>query len=135
MPAAQPTFVEWLVDRYAQAGNRRLFGVPGGGTSLDLIDAARRRGVGLVLEDRLLGQNDAAALGVLFRRAHQGRVLGAGDGQAFRRIERGVPSGGACSSRCVCTRWRCVSGARWCARCGMCFARLIVGRAAGRVGG
>ena len=39
------SFVHWLVQRLYKAGTRRLFGVPGGGTSLALIDAAASEGI------------------------------------------------------------------------------------------
>ncbi len=40
---------EVLVDALARAGTPRLFGVPGGGSSLEVLDAARRRGLPFVL--------------------------------------------------------------------------------------
>ena len=52
------TFLHWLVQRLYNAGTRRLFGVPGGGTSLDLIDAAASQGIELVLTAR----EDAAVI-------------------------------------------------------------------------
>ena len=52
------SFVHWLVQRLYKAGTRRLFGVPGGGTSLDLIDAAASQGIELVLTAR----EDAAVI-------------------------------------------------------------------------
>ena len=52
MTTPEPPFVDWLADRLHGAGTRRMFGVPGGGTSLDLIDAGRRRGIDLVLTAR-----------------------------------------------------------------------------------
>jgi len=58
MTATTPSFVNWLVGRYAHGGNRHIFGVPGGGSSLDLIDAARCLGVELVLTAR----EDAATI-------------------------------------------------------------------------
>ena len=51
-------FVDWLAARLRQAGTRRIFGVPGGGTSLDLIAAARRQGIEMVLTAR----EDAAVI-------------------------------------------------------------------------
>ena len=57
MPTGKP-FVDWLVDRLYRAGTRRLFGVPGGGTSLDLIAAAKQRGMAMVLTAR----EDAAVI-------------------------------------------------------------------------
>jgi acetolactate synthase-1/2/3 large subunit len=41
--------VEHLVDALAERGVRRIFGVPGGGSSLDVIAAARARGIDFVL--------------------------------------------------------------------------------------
>jgi acetolactate synthase I/II/III large subunit len=38
-----------LVDELVRAGATRLYGVPGGGSSLDLLEAARRRGLPFVL--------------------------------------------------------------------------------------
>ncbi|MDG2285078.1 MAG: thiamine pyrophosphate-binding protein, partial [Alphaproteobacteria bacterium] len=52
MTISEPPFVDWLADRLHGAGTRRMFGVPGGGTNLDLIDAGRRRGIDLVLTAR-----------------------------------------------------------------------------------
>lgn len=46
-PAA--TAAEILVAAFAEAGTKRLYGVPGGGSSLDLIAAAKARGLGFVL--------------------------------------------------------------------------------------
>ena len=46
------TVAELLVSRLKEAGLQRLFGVPGGGSSMDLIDAARRDGIGFVLSRR-----------------------------------------------------------------------------------
>jgi len=58
MTSRNSTFVNWLVERLYAAGTRRLFGVPGGGTSLDLIDAATRQGMEMVLTAR----EDAAVI-------------------------------------------------------------------------
>ena len=49
MTPASSSCVDWLLGRYAEAGNRRIFGVPGSGSSRDLIDAARRLDMELVL--------------------------------------------------------------------------------------
>jgi acetolactate synthase-1/2/3 large subunit len=46
---AQLTSADVLVARLASAGTRALFGVPGGGGNLDLIDAAGRSGLPFVL--------------------------------------------------------------------------------------
>ena len=48
----QMTVVEALVARLKDAGLQRIFGVPGGGSSMDLIDAARRAGIEFVLSRR-----------------------------------------------------------------------------------
>ncbi len=48
MPA-EPTIAETLVTACAAHGVKRLFGVPGGGSSLDLIAAARTQDVEFVL--------------------------------------------------------------------------------------
>jgi len=48
MPA-EPTIAETFVTACAAHGVKRLFGVPGGGSSLDLIAAARAQDVGFVL--------------------------------------------------------------------------------------
>lgn len=58
MTNAEVPFVDWLVARLRQRGTKRFFGVPGGGTSLDLIDAARRHDIDLVLTAR----EDAAVI-------------------------------------------------------------------------
>jgi acetolactate synthase-1/2/3 large subunit len=47
--AAPTTVAGALVDGFAALGTARLFGVPGGGSSLDLIEAARARGLAFVL--------------------------------------------------------------------------------------
>ena len=52
------TVVELLVERLAEAGVARAFGVPGGGASFDLILAARRAGIDFVLTKR----EDAAVM-------------------------------------------------------------------------
>ncbi len=43
------TLAAAIADQLAAAGVRRMFGVPGGGSSLDLIDAAAARGIDFVL--------------------------------------------------------------------------------------
>ena len=43
------TAADVLAIAFQQAGVRRIFGVPGGGSSLDLIAAAKRQGIGFVL--------------------------------------------------------------------------------------
>ncbi|MEZ5653106.1 MAG: thiamine pyrophosphate-binding protein [Burkholderiaceae bacterium] len=46
---AGATVAEGAIAALAATGTRRLFGMPGGGSSLDLIEAARRQGMGFVL--------------------------------------------------------------------------------------
>ncbi|MBT5110356.1 MAG: hypothetical protein HOM25_16880, partial [Rhodospirillaceae bacterium] len=46
------TVVDHLVERLKECGLQRFFGVPGGGSSMDLIDAARRAGLEFVLTRR-----------------------------------------------------------------------------------
>ena len=58
MTAPDPPFVDWLARRLQRAGTRLMFGVPGGGTSLDLIDAASRHGIRMILTAR----EDAAVI-------------------------------------------------------------------------
>ncbi len=48
MSVSKP-LVEHLVDSFAARGVKRIFGVPGGGSSLDLIRAAEARGIPFVL--------------------------------------------------------------------------------------
>ena len=49
MPHAPATVADLIVHQLLQAGVRTLFGVPGGGGNLDLIDAASRAGLPFVL--------------------------------------------------------------------------------------
>lgn len=58
MSEARISFVDWLAGRLAEAGSPRAFGVPGGGTSLDLLDALRARDVHTVITAR----EDAAVI-------------------------------------------------------------------------
>jgi len=44
-----PTVAEVLIDGLRQAGVQRLFGVPGGGSNLELLEAARAQGLPFVL--------------------------------------------------------------------------------------
>jgi acetolactate synthase-1/2/3 large subunit len=44
-----PTVAEVIVDALSSAGVSRLFGVPGGGSNLEILEAARRRGLPFVL--------------------------------------------------------------------------------------
>jgi acetolactate synthase-1/2/3 large subunit len=43
------TVADLMVSRFARAGARAIFGMPGGGSNLDVIDAARRQGLPFVL--------------------------------------------------------------------------------------
>ncbi len=76
-------FVHWLAQRLYKAGTRHLFGVPGGGTSLDLIDAASSQGIELVLTAR----EDAAVI-----MAGVSGVLTQGPGLAFSTKGPGLTS-------------------------------------------
>ncbi len=49
MPKQKMTLAEAIVERLAGLGVKRMFGVPGGGSSLDLIDAAATVGIDFVL--------------------------------------------------------------------------------------
>jgi len=49
MPTETPTVADIVVQRLREAGVLALFGMPGGGSNLDLIDAAGRAGVPFVL--------------------------------------------------------------------------------------
>jgi len=51
-------FVEWLAADLYRRGTRFAFGVPGGGVSLDLLDAAQTNGMRSVITAR----EDAAAI-------------------------------------------------------------------------
>ena len=46
---AQTTAADAIAAAFARAGTRRIYGVPGGGSSLDLIAAAKACGVDFVL--------------------------------------------------------------------------------------
>jgi len=48
-PTLAPTLAQALAEALAGRGVRRIFGVPGGGSSLDVIDAAGARGIDFVL--------------------------------------------------------------------------------------
>ncbi|MCZ7564151.1 MAG: thiamine pyrophosphate-binding protein [Burkholderiales bacterium] len=60
MTAPKP-LVEHLIDALAARGVRRVFGVPGGGSSLDVIAAARSRGIDFVLARQ---ETSAAIMGL-----------------------------------------------------------------------
>ncbi len=74
MSAATTTFLDWFADRLKNAGLGRAFGVPGGGASLDLMEALRRHGVETVITAR----EDAAVM-----MAGVSGVLAQGPGLAF----------------------------------------------------
>jgi acetolactate synthase-1/2/3 large subunit len=48
-PSSRQSVADRLVERIRATGARRLYGLPGGGTSLDLIESARVRGMPFVL--------------------------------------------------------------------------------------
>ena len=48
-PTLAPTLAETMMAAFEARGVKRIFGIPGGGSSLDLIDAAGRRGIDFVL--------------------------------------------------------------------------------------
>lgn len=83
MTSPAPAFIDWLAERLRSAGTRFMFGVPGGGTSLDLIDAARRRDIHMVLTAR----EDAAVI-----MAGVAGVLGEAPGLAFSTKGPGLAS-------------------------------------------
>ena len=54
----QQRFVDWLAARLSMAGTGRAFGVPGGGSSLDLLTALREHGI----ETLVTAREDAAVI-------------------------------------------------------------------------
>ena len=74
MTAPTITFLDWFAARLRRAGLNRAFGVPGGGASLDLMEALRRHGVDTVITAR----EDAAVM-----MAGVSGVLAQGPGLAF----------------------------------------------------
>jgi len=58
MTTAATTFVTWFASRLKKSGLQRAFGVPGGGTSLDLLEALSEQGVETVITAR----EDAAVI-------------------------------------------------------------------------
>ncbi len=76
-------FVDWMLRRCRDHGTRRLFGVPGGGTSLDVIAAAKNQGLDPVLTAR----EDAAVI-----MAGVSGVLGNAPGIAFMTKGPGLAS-------------------------------------------
>jgi len=83
MNRAEIPFVDWLARRLAKAGLRRAFGMPGGGTSLDLITALRAAGVDTVISAR----EDAAVI-----MAGVSGILAGGPGLAFTTKGPGLAS-------------------------------------------
>ncbi|MDE0943525.1 MAG: thiamine pyrophosphate-dependent enzyme [Alphaproteobacteria bacterium] len=77
------TFVAWLAQRLAQRGMRHAFGVPGGGTSLDLLAALRDQNIETVITAR----EDAAMI-----MAGVSGVLTEGPGLAFTTKGPGLAS-------------------------------------------
>jgi acetolactate synthase-1/2/3 large subunit len=77
------SFVEWLSMRLKQAGLRRIFGVPGGGTSLDLMQAMHDQNIDTILTAR----EDAAVI-----MAGVSGILSHGPGVAFTTKGPGLAS-------------------------------------------
>ena len=77
-------FVDWLAQRLYTEGTRRAFGVPGGGSSLDLITALRAAGIDTIVTAR----EDAAIM-----MAGATGVLSDGPGIAFTTKGPGLASG------------------------------------------
>ena len=63
MSQSETRFVDWLALRLRHAGMRHAFGVPGGGTSLDLIAALKTAGI----ESVITAREDAAVVMVLLK--------------------------------------------------------------------
>ena len=55
-----PTVADAIVTRLCAAGVRAVFGVPGGGSNLDLVDSARRAGLPFILTSTETGGAIAA---------------------------------------------------------------------------
>ena len=53
------TLADSIVAALAGHGVQRMFGIPGGGSSLDLIDAARDHGIDFVLARQFTGNSSA----------------------------------------------------------------------------
>ena len=83
MTRGTTSFVDWLSKRLKKAGLRRIFGVPGGGTSLDLIYAMRNQNIDSVVTAR----EDAAVI-----MAGVSGVLSHGPGVAFTTKGPGLAS-------------------------------------------
>ena len=83
MSEGTTSFVGWFSKRLKQAGLRRIFGVPGGGTSLDLMYAMHDQNVDSVLTAR----EDAAVI-----MAGVSGVLSHGPGVAFSTKGPGLAS-------------------------------------------
>ena len=52
MSAQTTSFLDWFAARLKTAGLERAFGVPGGGTSLDLMAGLRNQGIDTVITAR-----------------------------------------------------------------------------------
>lgn len=76
------TVAEFLIDALAERGTKRLYGVPGGGNSLDLIDAAGRRGVDFVLAQTETAAAIMAAVGAEISGTPGAVLVGVGPGAA-----------------------------------------------------
>lgn len=87
---AKTRFVDWLAEDLARRGTRFAFGVPGGGVSLDLLEAAQNAGVRSVVTAR----EDAAAMmaGVAGRLAHAPGLAFATKGPGMASATNGLAS-------------------------------------------
>jgi acetolactate synthase-1/2/3 large subunit len=84
------SFVGWFSKRLKQAGLRRIFGVPGGGTSLDLMYAMRDQNIDSILTAR----EDAAVImaGVSGILSHSPGVAFSTKGPGFASATNGLAS-------------------------------------------
>jgi len=80
--ASPPTLAQALIETLAARGTRRLFGVPGGGSSLALIEAARAAGLDFVLTATETGAGLMAAVTAELSRAPGAVLTGVGPGAA-----------------------------------------------------
>ncbi|MBT4218344.1 MAG: hypothetical protein HOE26_00055, partial [Rhodospirillaceae bacterium] len=83
MTAPTISYLQWFARQLAQAGLRRAFGVPGGGTSLDLMSALHDQGIETVITAR----EDAAVI-----MAGVSGLLAGGPGLAFTTRGPGLAS-------------------------------------------
>lgn len=83
-------FVDWLAEDLYRRGTRFAFGVPGGGVSLDLLDAVQRQGMQSVITAR----EDAAAImaGVAGRLAHAPGIAFSTKGPGLASATNGLAS-------------------------------------------